>query len=330
MAQRTYSQLSLEERDRLALLRAQGLSLSEMALRLRRHKSTVSRELQRNRAPVYDSYGAGVADRRARQRKILAARRPRLKSQRIRTYVHQKLHQGWSPELIAGRLPISHPGLSISYEAIYQYLYEPRVRRQENLVPLLARAHKRRHVKGHRHTHRESHIPERISIRERPSHVQHRKQLGHWENDSVHSRQGIAALNVLVERKTRLTKISILQRRTARHTRSAITRTLSRYPIHVRRSITYDNGSENTEHRETNSALGTRSYFCEPFHSWEKGTVENTIGLVRRVFPKKTNFNLVTQTEIKRLERQLNNRPRKVLHYRTPLEVFRSSVALAH
>ena len=137
-------------------------------------------------------------------------------------------------------------------------------------------------------------------------------------------------LNVIVERKTRFTKITKLKRRTARNTRCAITKILSHYPAMVRRTITYDNGKENVEHRQTNAALGTKSFFCEPFHSWEKGTVENTVGLVRRTFPKKTDFDLVTTAEVKRLERRLNNRPRKSLHFKTPEEVFKQTVALAH
>jgi IS30 family transposase len=243
--------------------------------------------------------------------------------------VHRKLRQGWSPEIIAGRITRAHPRLSISHEAIYQYVYQPAVRRQENLVACLVRAHRRRQIKGHRHTHREPHIPGRISILQRPAHVDNRKQFGHWESDAMQSRQSLSTLHVMVERKTRFMKISKLERRSARHTRTAITRTLSRYPSHARRSITYDNGKENVEHLEVNRVLGTKSFFCEPFHSWEKATVENTIGLVRRTYPKKTNFDLVSAQHAKRLERKLNNRPRKVLQFRTPKEVFNRTVALA-
>lgn len=330
MAHTTYSQLSLEERDRIAAFRAQGHSLGEMATRLQRNKSTISRELRRNGGTVYWSYGAGTADRRARQRKYLAARRPRLKDAQIRTYVHRKLRQGWSPEIIAGRLPMTHPELSISPEAIYQYVYQPEIRRQENLIPCLVRAHRQRQLTGHRHTHREPHIPGRISIRQRPAGVHTRTQFGHWESDGVQSRRCLSSLHVMVERKTRFTKISKLPRRSARHTRNAITRTLSRYPRCARLSITYDNGSENVEHREVNRVLNTKSFFCEPFHSWEKGTVENTIGLVRRDYPKKTNFDIVSSRDVKRLEHKLNNRPRKVLQFKTPKEAFNHSVALAH
>jgi IS30 family transposase len=139
-----------------------------------------------------------------------------------------------------------------------------------------------------------------------------------------------AAVNVLVERTTRLTKLSRLPRRTAHETSVAIVRSLSHLPSRLRRTITYDNGAENVEHHRTNRKLNTLSFFCEPFHSWEKGTVENTIGLVRRFYPKKTNFDRVSVKELKRVERWLNNRPRKVLHYDTPRERYRRIVALPH
>lgn len=330
MAHKTYCQLSLEERDRMAIFRAQGLSINEMARRLKRNKSTVSRELQRNSGTVYDSYGGGSADRRARQRRLTASRRERLRNPGIRSYVRSKLRLGWSPEQIAGRLPQVKPGRSVSHEAIYQYIYHPMIRRKENLVPYLARAHWKRQQRGHRHTHRDPHIPERISVRQRPGYIEQRQQLGHWENDLIISRRSPAALNILVERKTRFTKLVKVARHTPHDTRCAITKTLSRYPTHARRSITYDNGHENLHHREVNAVLGTASYFCEPYHSWEKGTVENTVGLVRRVFPKKTDFARINTKAIKRLEQRLNNRPRKSLYFKTPKEVFSKAVALQH
>lgn len=325
-----YHQLSLEERDHLAIYRAQGLSLCEIARRLRRDKSTICRELQRNRAPLYNAYGAGNADKRARDRKRKAGRRPRLKNAQIRSYVKRHLRLGWSPEQIAGSLHRRHPQMSICVESIYRFIYAPPTRRQENFVPYLVRAHKRRQLRGHRHTHRQLHIPQRISINERPAIVSSRRQFGHWESDTVIARRSRSALSVTVERTSRLTKISKLACRTARNLRSALTRTLSHHPKRARRSITYDNGSENVEHTAINKVLGTRSYFCEPFHSWEKATVENIIGIIRRTYPKKTNFDAVSNADIKRLQRRLNNRPRKILNYQTPQEVFNQRVALPH
>lgn len=310
------------------MLRAQGVSLNEIARRLGRNKSTVSRELCRNRGAIYHSYGGGSADRRARSRRQKASQRERLRVPGVRAFVRRKLHSGWSPEQIAGRLPRERPGCHISHEAIYQYVYDRSVRQRENLVPCLARAHWKRQNKGHRHTHRDPHIPARISIQDRPRTITARRQMGHWENDLIISRQSSVALNILVERKTRYSKLTKVAQHTPHATRCAITKTLSRLPRTARRSITYDNGHENLHHQQVNEVLGTRSYFCEPYHSWEKGTVENTVSLVRRYFPKKTDFKTINTRRIKQVERQLNNRPRKTLNFRTPKEAFSQAVAL--
>lgn len=329
MAQRTYQHLSLKERDTLARLWAQGCSLGEIARALDRNKGTISRELRRNGTHIRKLYGAAQAHQRSRIRKTNAGHRERLKNNYIRAYVRKQLRNGWSPELIAGRLrKLPKKRQMICPESIYRFVYDPDIRHQENLVPYLARAHRHRLPWGHRHTHRDLHIPERISIRQRPAAVENRKQVGHWENDSVMARASQAAVNVLVERTIRLTKLSRLSQRTAWATSVAIVRSLSHLPSRLRRTITYDNGAENVEHQRTNKKLKMKSYFCEPFHSWEKGTVENTIGLIRRFFPKKTNFDRISVKELKRVERWLNNRPRKVLHYDTPLEIYRRTVAL--
>ena len=146
----------------------------------------------------------------------------------------------------------------------------------------------------------------------------------------METHKGRSGLSVLVERKSRMVKISKVRARTARNISKATIRRLARYPKGLRRSVTYDNGQENVEHSRVNTILGTRSYFCEPYHSWEKGTVENTIGIIRRELPKSTNFDLVSERHIKIIERRMNNRPRKVLHFNTPNEIMRRGVALQH
>lgn len=328
MAQTTYVHLSLRERDRLANLRAQGLSNNEIARRLHRNKGTISRELRRNCGPQYRSYGGGSADLRSRRRRAEASRRDRLRDPRIRSFIRAKLRIGWSPEQIAAELPLRRSGCHASYEAIYQFIYDTKIRKHENLVPFLARAHWKRQRKGHRHTHRDSHIYGRISVRDRPQRINSRKQFGHWETDLVISRRSPVSLSILVERKSHLTKLTRVKHHTPQEKRKAIIRSLRGVPQHLRRSITYDNGHENLHHLLVNKVLGTKSFFCEPYHSWEKGTVENTVGLVRRVFPKRTDFALITNRQIKCLERRLNARPRKCLHFKTPNEVFSRCVAL--
>jgi IS30 family transposase len=328
MKRLNYKHLSSEERDKIAYLRAQGKSISDIAESIERNKSSISRELKRNRSPIYNVYLANKAHERALKRKHQSVQRQRIRNPLIRRYIMNKLKLNWSPELIAGRLPKDCPELHISHEAIYQFMYDKSTRTKHNLVPYLARAHKRRRLRTHCHRHKSLHIPQRVSIKERPLEVQARIQPGHWEADTLISRQSKAALAVALERTTRYLHLAKLPAKTSQSFRCALTRRLSRYPQSLLRSITYDNGCENVEHEYTNKVLGTQSYFCEPFHSWEKASIENAIGLIRRFFPKKTDFNLVTKEQVKTVETLLNTRPRKCLNYQTPSEVLGSCVAL--
>ena len=318
----SYEHLTDEERDQIAVLKAAGKSVSEIARSLGRHKSSISRELRRNRSPVYNCYHATAAAKRAKQRKREAGRREPLKSPEVRQYVVTKLQLGWSPELIAGRIGMERPGLCISHEAIYQYIYNPKVRKQVDLVPYLIRAHKKRLRRGHSRKHRKSHIPDRVPIDQRPSNIENRKQPGHWEADTMISRQSKAALGVFLERTSRHLHLAKLPQKAAAPLSKALNRRLSRHPPHMRRTITYDNGSENVEHQKVNRALGTQSYFCDPYCSWQRGSVENVIGLVRRYLPKKTDFAQVSNAQLKAIESRINNRPRKCLDFKTPAEVF--------
>jgi len=316
---RGYKHLSLMEREEISILKAQGESMREIGRVLGRHPSTITRELERNVPPVYKGYYRGhKAHERATERKSQAHQRPRLKSDFIRSYVEGKLIYGWSPEQIAGRISIDHPGLSISYEAIYQYIYEE----CPEFIQYLPRSRKKRWKRDHSRKHRKSHIPNRVSIDNRPKYIEERIQVGHWELDTMVSRQSKSALLVLVERKTRFSLIEKLGQKTAEATRNGILDRLLPLSSHLTRSITYDNGSENTEHEMVNHVLGTSSYFCTPYHSWEKGTVENTNGLIRRYFPKKTNFAHVDPDDLECIESLLNNRPRKCLNFYTPLEAI--------
>ncbi len=316
---KTYEHLKVEERDILAVLKSQGYSLREIAKVLDRSPSTLCRELKRNAPPVYTGYYLPhKAQQRADRRNHESHRRKRLKTDFIRHYVEAHIAIGWSPELIAGRLRREHPGLLISHEAIYQWIYEE----VPSLIAFLVRAHRRRKHRGYSRKHKRSHIPQRISIHERPAEVLNRTQIGHWETDTISCRKSYQAVQVSVERKARYAKLAKLKAKTSRAMSVALTRRLSRYPAHLRLSITYDNGPENAEHTRTNQILGTSSYFCEPFHSYERGTVENTIGLVRRFLPKKTDLATISRDDLINIESWLNNRPRKCLGFKTPAEVF--------
>jgi len=322
---KTYEHLSIHEREQIAIYKGQGKSLREIARLLGRDPSTVSRELRRNAPPVYTGYYSGYrAHQRARLRNRQRHRRPRLKNDTLRHFVEEGLRTGWSPEIIAGRWRLETDTL-ISHEAIYQWIYHE----ARCLIGCLARAHRKRKNRASWRKRR-CHIPGRVSIYERPAHVATRRQFGHWETDTMISRASSPVLQVTVERKTRYTIVKKLRKRNPRQMSDALVKALRRYLSRARRSITYDNGSENVEHARTNRLLGTRSYFCEPFHSWERGTAENTIGLIRRFFPKKTDFSIVSLAAVQSVQDWLNNRPRKCLGFRTPAEVFRPArVALA-
>lgn len=319
-----HSHLSIEERDIIAVMLAQGKSKREIGRSLGRCHSTICRETENNAPPINKGYYlAHKAHERAAVRRTESHRRVRLKNARIRSYVADKLKTGWSPEQIAGRISVENPGQRIGYEAIYQYIYED----APELIGYLARGHRKRYPKGHSRKHRRSHIPERAPLDERPADAEERKTIGHWEGDTMVSRKSLVALQVLVERKSRYAKLTKLNRRTARDMRNAAVRRLGTLPARARLTLTLDNGSENTEHLGITRVIGTKTYFCAPFHSWEKGTVENTVGLVRRFFPKKTDLSSVSRYRIKTVESLLNNRPRKCLKYATPIEILSGAIA---
>lgn len=232
--------------------------------------------------------------------------------------VQAHLKTGWSPEIIAGRIKIDKPSLSVSHEAVYQYIYSER----RDLIGYLVRAHKKRQKRTYSRRHKKAHIPNKIGISERPSVVEERRRLGDWESDSIVSRKSKCALNILVERTSRLTRLTKMVQKTSEETKRVIRDVLGIYPDEARKTITYDNGSENTEHEAINEPLGIKSYFCAPYHSWEKGTAENTVGLVRRYVSKGSNLSEVSEETIKGIEYWLNQRPRKCLKYKKPLEVF--------
>jgi IS30 family transposase len=328
MKKQIYSQLSSEERDKIAILRAKGFSISAIARNIGRNKSTISRELKRNGTNKRCLYWPHKAEQRAKERKKQAGQRPRLKNRLIKKAVIEQIRLGWSPEIIAGRLRRLYPGLKISHEAIYQFIYA-KEGREMNLKQCLPRAHRIRQRRGFSRKHNKSHIPWRVDIDQRPGHIELRHEIGHWEVDTIASRRPrLAALAVVLERTSRAIHLRKIMRKTSLRFSNAVIDCLKDYPSYMRRTITYDNGPENVQHQRTNRKLGTQSYFCRPYHSWEKGSVEQVIGLIRFYIPKKTDITKVSDKELNRIENLLNNRPRKCLDFYTPSEVFNAKVAL--
>ena len=211
-----YGRLSLLEREKLAILRAEGRSIREIGRILGRSHSSVSRELRRHGKSK--EYLPEPAHNKAKAKKVRAGKRRRLKNIAIQQFTHRKLEQGWSPEQIAGRLKYHYANASISHEAIYQWIYAE----APELIGCLARRHRSRRIKGNKRKNKKSLIPNRISINERPENANLRMEMGHWESDAIVSKASKAALNVLCERKSRYTLISLLERNTATFTRNAI------------------------------------------------------------------------------------------------------------
>ena len=225
-----YGHLSLTERDRITELRFQGMSLREISKELGRSPSTLSREIKRNATPAYKVYLSHRAHERAVTRKRSAGVRPRLKEERIASYVRSRLAWDWSPELIAGRISQEIRGIAISHEAIYQYIYHPKTEGREELIRCLIRGHRKRKKKGIGRKERKTKIPNRIPIEERPLSADNRSRFGHWEGDSLVSRESLAALNSLVERKSRLLLLTRLERKTAEQTSDAVIERLQGLP----------------------------------------------------------------------------------------------------
>lgn len=329
-----YKHLTIEEREKIQSMMWEKRSIREIAKVIGRSPSSISREITRN-IPLKRSYRPRLADERALEKRKSRGRKLRLKNQFIRRYVILYLKDGYSPEQIAGRLTVDHPDESLSHEAIYQYIYshihrEGRGEKRpgyHDLRPYLKRRHKRRGQKGMRSVQR-IFRPKGPSIDLRPKEVETRKTLGHWEGDSMVSKQSSVRLNTLVERKTGLVFITKVEDGTAQETKNAVVSRLQILPKQFRMTLTVDNGSENFEYQELMDELDILCFFAHPYHSWERGTNENTNGLIRWYLPKGIDFATISDETIKSIENALNNRPRKRLGWRTPLEAFNESVAL--
>jgi transposase, IS30 family len=316
---KVYKHLQSCERDEIACLLAKGYSIRKISRILSRNPSTISREIRRNGSQIRDTmYRSHRAQLRADERKKKSHHKIRLKNDLIRDYVDHKLSIDMTPEQIAGRLTRDLEGYRTNHESIYLYIYNER----PDLIKQLVRGKRKRQKRSIKPGKRMVKIPNRTMINKRPKVINDRKAYGHWEADTIISRQSKSTLVVVRERKMQIMLVLKIPRKTALYMRKAVIQLLRRVPKKFVKSITFDNGLENAEHERIAKALGIKTYFCNPYHSWEKGGIENGIGLIRRYFPKKTDFSLISEKEILNVEERLNNRPRKSLGFRTPLEVY--------
>lgn len=322
-----YQHFTIEEREKLQTLWWQRLSLRTIAQELDRSPSSISRELRRNFPPERNVYTPRIAHDRALIKRKSRGRKERLKNDRIRHYVFEHLRLRWSPEQISGRLK-KDLSESISSEAIYQYIYHTErnhIVTGEDFRLYLRHRRKRRVPHGARRCQR-IFVFKGHSIDERPEVVNERKRVGDWEGDSVESVNHKPGVNTLVERKVGLVFISRLKDRTSRATTEVMIKRFHVVPEKLKQTVTLDNGSENSDWLGIEKQTRLKCYYAHPYCSGERGTNENTNGLIRDYFPKKTDFDTVTDEEIQWVEYQLNSRPRKRLNWLTPLEAW--SVAL--
>lgn len=326
-----HKHFSIEEREYIQqALCWREKSIRQIAKELNRSPSSVSREINKNiDALGRRFYIPRTAHERALKRRSSRGRHDRLKNQTARNYVIENLKKRSSPEQIAGRIRIDLPGQSISHEAIYQFIYS-QVHRdgygyvrqgKEDLRYCLRRRKKRRTRKGMRRCKKMS--QERgLSIEKRPEIVNDRSRVGDWESDSVMSKGNRVGINTFVERKVGLVFITRLQNKTSEATISAVESRVKYLPQELKQTATFDNGAENQKWDELEKRTGFTCYFAHPYCSGERGTNENTNGLIRDFFPKKTDFAVIKEQELRTVEQNLNNRPRKRLGWLTPLEAF--------
>ncbi len=323
-----YGQLSIVEREQIQWGLREQKSIRTIATELGRSPSSISRELKRNYPKQHKVYTPRLAQERAEQTIVQRGKRKRLKDPVILRYVVQKLRDDYSPEQIAGTLPLAHPGYSISPESIYQFIYAQYYREGYgechgvDLRMYLKRKHRYRRRKLTPYPSEVGRMQGIKRISERPSVVEARTRLGDWEGDSMVSRKSPAGLNTLVERKSGYVCISKITKVGKQETTRAVTAQLLRLPKKKRHTLTLDNGKENAGHAAVEEQAGVSVYFANPYHSWERGTNENTNGLIRHYLPKGTDFATVHTNTIRAIQKKLNNRPRKRLGWKTPHQIF--------
>ncbi|NOX47607.1 MAG: IS30 family transposase [Chlorobi bacterium] len=325
MEKKRYTRLTLPERVRIETLLGEKRSKSYIAKKLGRSRSTIGNEVNRWLGTRF-SYTATVAHEYTRL--LNGTKRDKDKitlNKALRVQVYRGLLERLSPELISGRLKLVYPNdptMQISHESIYRYIYShPQGNINRKLIKLLVRKKPRRGKlkKSDRHQAR---IRDGTSIECRPAVVEQRTEVGHWEGDLVIGARHNSCIGTIVERKSRYLLIVKPNDKKSRTVCVSFAKKLNEQPSLFKKPMTYDNGTEMAEHKLITKKTGMDIYFAHPCSSWERGTNENTNGLIRRYYPKKTDFNTVSQEDLDILQEQLNNRPRKVLGYHTARETY--------
>lgn len=322
----TYKRLDLKDREEISRGIWAGESFASIARRINRPTSTVTREVHKNNKYKVQ-YFAINAQAKADSKKS-QGRRPRKldTNEKLKEYVYDRLkNYQWSPEEIGKRMKLEYPqdtSMRISHETIYQHLYcLPRGELKKILIQGLRQERKMRQTRKYAHYKRQR-IQDIISISERPEEARDRIVPGHWEGDLIVGKGHQSAIGTLVERTTRLTLLVPLKEKNALAVSEAMTKAFKRIPSKMKKSLTYDRGTEMSQHKLFTKESNVKVFFADPYSPWQRGTNENTNGLIRQYFPKGTDLSLVTLKQIREVERKLNSRPRKVLGFYTPSEKY--------
>ena len=313
-----YTQLSIEERKRIYSLIQHGKSNSQISKILSRNRSTIWRELKKNKHKPNHLYQAHVAHALAKRRRKNRPLQTKFTPE-IKYWIERKLALQWSPEQISGRMPIEL-NLSVSHEWIYSYVYRDRLKGGV-LFKNLRWGRRQRKKRNYRPRENLLRFTTAKSIENRPDIVNKRERIGDWEGDSIIGSDKRTSVVTLVERTTLLARIYKVNTRTAKETRLRIIQMFSdtKGPKHT---VTFDRGIEFSDWKWIEKKTGVDVYFAHPYSAFERGTNENTNGLIRQYLPKKTDFKNFSHQEIKKIERRLNNRPRKKLGFLTPNEAY--------
>jgi IS30 family transposase len=315
-----YEQLTLDERCTIARLHEDGQSIRQIAAALDRSPSTVSRELKRN-AGAQANYRPGYAQEQTRARRWQGSRLERDES--LRDLVLDRLANGWSPEQVSGWLARQQAGPTVSYESIYRFIYA-QIRRTNDSAwrRYLPRAKFKRGWRGRKGGSPASFIQGRVPIAERPAAVRYRRSPGHWEADLMLFKTYGQAILVAHERKSRIILLARQPSKAAAPTARQLNAWLGSLPPDLRKTITFDNGTEFAQHYTLTQQLGVLTFFCDTHSPWQKGGIENAIGRMRRPLPRKTDLATIEAKTLDACVAAYNNTPRKCLGFRSPAEVF--------
>ena len=311
-----YKQLTYEQRYQIEALKKEGLSQRSIALNIGVHHTTICRELKRNSLDDGE-YSASSAAISARLRYQYKSKNRKLTKKHY-GYIRKHIQEGWSPEQISGRMALD--GLRpVSHETIYRYIYADQ-KRGGKLYLSLRHKHRKYYRRSDEYQRR-GQLKNRVSIDERPLIVEQKQRIGDWEVDTIIGRYHHQGIVTLVDRHSKFTLMKKVPSKHAEPVKQAIVNMMKPIQEYVL-TITSDNGKEFAYHQEISRTLNTQFYFAHPYQSWQRGLNEHTNGLIREYFPKKTEFQDITDKQIIDVQNKLNSRPRKILGYRTPAEVF--------